>query len=128
VSRIGRAVALLAVGAGLAACGTPIGTVSTDAELRPAPQEANPFVLASDMRVRHAAGQIVVLPRGSRWSPAGSCTQGTIYRRADGVLELRARYAHEAYLVVSDGRLVAFYIPARSVCVAAPASPRIPME
>ena len=51
---------------------------------------------------------------GSRWRAAGAIPQGLVYRPVDTVLTIEGSQVHEAYLVLSGGNLVGFYLPAES--------------
>lgn len=54
------------------------------------------------------------LAQGSRWRAIGSVAQGTVYRPVDTVFTIEGRQVHEAYLVVSTGLLVGFFLPGES--------------
>jgi len=73
-----------------------------------------PKSIASEVIVPLATGYQRKLPAGSFWTMAGTIPQGTVYRRHRDVFTLEGAHVHEAYLVVEQGRLVGFYLPAES--------------
>lgn len=48
---------------------------------------------------------------GSRWRHVGRVAQGEVFRSEDSVFTISGANTHEAYLVISDERLVGFYLP-----------------
>jgi hypothetical protein len=44
----------------------------------------------------------------------GSIAQGQVFRSVDSVLTIEGRQVHEAYLVISGGALLGFYLPGES--------------
>jgi hypothetical protein len=71
-----------------------------------------PKSLAQEVVIPLATGYQRTLPAGSFWTMAGTIPQGTVYRRHKDVFTLEGAHVHEAYLVVEQGRLVGFYLPA----------------
>jgi hypothetical protein len=65
---------------------------------------------------------LIVLPTGykrrlkpdSKWRHVGSIAQGQVFRSVDSVLTIEGRQVHEAYLVISGGALLGFYLPGES--------------
>ena len=51
------------------------------------------------------------LARGSRWAQAGTLPQGQAYKIVGGAFTVEGAHVHEAWLVVSGGELVGFYLP-----------------
>ena len=49
--------------------------------------------------------------RGTTWELVGTIPQGDIYKSRDQVLTVECSNIHEAYLVVSQGSVVGFYLP-----------------
>ena len=80
---------------------TPVGASAQRAQ----------FELAEDTPVSVSATYSRTLPRGSRWQQIGTITEGSVYRRADGVFTVEGAHVHEAYLVVAGDKLVGFYLP-----------------
>lgn len=94
----------------LGACATAVDSTRTpftaaDTATR---QEAT---LARDVEVDLPSGYKRHLPGGSRWRWVGSTPQGRVYRPIDTVFTIEGRNVHEAYLVLSQGALVGFYLP-----------------
>jgi hypothetical protein len=48
---------------------------------------------------------------GSRWRHVGTLSEGEVFRSEDSVFTIVGANTHEAYLVISDERLVGFYLP-----------------
>jgi hypothetical protein len=63
-----------------------------------------------------------VVRRGSRWHLTGRVSAGDVYASADSVFSVEGAQIHEAYLVVSRGNLVGFYLPVEKSY--SPLSPR----
>ena len=68
-------------------------------------------MLQREATVRLSTGYERKLAEGSRWRPIGSLPQGEVLRPMDSVFTIEGRQVREAYLVVSDTRLVGFYLP-----------------
>jgi hypothetical protein len=74
--------------------------------------EAAPFILAIDTPIHGApCGYSRSLRKGTRWNPAGRLAEGTVYRSPDQTLTVECSNVFEAYLVVSNQRLLGFYLP-----------------
>jgi hypothetical protein len=48
---------------------------------------------------------------GTRWNLVGDVAHGKVYKSRDSVFFLQGANSHEAYLVISGGKLVGFYLP-----------------
>lgn len=51
------------------------------------------------------------LKQGTKWNYFGTVSYGDVFRSKDQILTLEASNIHEAYIVVSSGKLVGFYLP-----------------
>jgi len=51
------------------------------------------------------------IAKGTTWSMVGTVSEGEVYKSKDQVLTVECSNIHEAYLVVSQGSLVGFYLP-----------------
>ena len=71
----------------------------------------NSFELEKEVKVSLGTGFSRVLKKGTRWDFVGTTSQGDVYRSKDQVLTVEASNIHEAYLVISSGKLVGFYLP-----------------
>lgn len=70
--------------------------------------------IGQTVSVRLDTGYSRALPAGSRWLAVGTIPHGTVYRPVGTVFSIEGRHVHEAYLVVRDGALRGFYLPAES--------------
>lgn len=82
-------------------------------------------VLQREAKVRLSSGYERKLVEGSRWRPIGSLPQGEVLRPMGSVFTIEGRQVHEAYLVVSDTRLVGFYLPGEARF--SPLEPSLPL-
>jgi hypothetical protein len=78
----------------------------------PPTQQARPCVLLAPVEIRLATGYARSLKQGSAWQPVGSTAQGMVFRPLDDAFTVEGAHVHEAYLVVQEGQLVGFYLPA----------------
>ncbi len=68
--------------------------------------------MEADVPLRLATGYERTLKRGSQWTRVGQVEQGDVLRPYQHVLTVEGSHIHEAWLVVRDGKLVGFYLPA----------------
>jgi len=52
------------------------------------------------------------IPDKRLWRYIGSVPEGAVYRPVNTTFMVEAKHAHEAYLVLKDTQLVAYYLPA----------------
>jgi hypothetical protein len=71
----------------------------------------NSCVLEKEVNVDLGTGYSRTLRPGTRWDYAGSILQGEVFKTKDQILTVEASHIHEAYIVVSSGKLVGFYLP-----------------
>jgi len=83
--------------------------VPTQFEAPQAPK--NSFELEKEVKVSLGTGYSRVLKKGIRWDFVGTTSYGDVYRSKDQILTVEASNIHEAYLVISSGKLVGFYLP-----------------
>jgi hypothetical protein len=86
------------------------------------------LTIAAPVDVGGVTGFHEVLERGSTWRRVGSVPQGDVYKRVGGVFMLTGRNAHEASLVVSNHRLVGFYLPGEGAFAPAASALELPTE
>lgn len=67
--------------------------------------------LAKETTVYSSSGYSRVLPAGSRWELRGTLPQGKVYKRLDGIFTVEGAHVHEAFLVVSENKVVGYYLP-----------------
>jgi hypothetical protein len=84
------------------------------ASLTPAAAESatTALTLRAPMHIVFDTGYTRALAAGSQWLLVGTIAQGQVYRPYKNVFTLEGAHMHEAYLVVDNGRLVGFYLPA----------------
>jgi len=85
----------------------------TPVHLDLAPVAAAPArTLAQDTNVVFDTGYARQLKAGSSWKRVGALPQGDVYRPVDDIFMVQGSHNHEAYLIVRDGMLTGFYLPA----------------
>ncbi|WP_374581490.1 hypothetical protein [Pseudoduganella sp.] len=70
------------------------------------------LTLAVAVPLRLETGYERTLMQGSQWTRVGQVPQGDVLRPYKHVLTVEGSHIHEAWLVVKDGKLVGFYLPA----------------
>jgi hypothetical protein len=80
-------------------------------QLQSAQSPKNPFVLEQEVNVSLGTGYSRVLKKGTEWRFVGTIPNGDVYSTDDQVLTVEASNIYEAYIVVSSGKLVGFYLP-----------------
>lgn len=69
-------------------------------------------IVVAPVEIRLPTGYTRTLRAASAWRFAGNLPQGEVYRPVGDVFTLEGAHIHEAYLVLRDGSLVGFYLPA----------------
>lgn len=64
-----------------------------------------------DTLVKFNTGYDRVIRKGTRWKPVGNVAQGRVFAPAGSIFSVEGAHVHEAYLVVTEGNLVGFYLP-----------------
>jgi hypothetical protein len=80
-------------------------------QLDVAASSKNSFELQQEVKVNLPSGYSRVLKKGTKWDFVGTASQGDVYKTKDQVLTVEASNIHEAYIVISSGKLVGFYLP-----------------
>jgi hypothetical protein len=90
-----------------------VDVVSTRAAFSPASPGGpdRTILVGADVGVLGQGGVGHRIPGGSRWMLVGTVEEGDVYRRTDGPFVIHGANAHEAYLVVTNNRVVGFYLP-----------------
>lgn len=70
--------------------------------------------MVDNVHIKLSTGYDRTLRRGTVWLNVGSVAAGDVYRPRDTVFSLEGTNVHEAYLVLSDGRLVGYFLPAEN--------------
>lgn len=92
-------------------CATDVTVGSEPALLTPADSPATVrFAASAPPRLKN--GHLRKgLEDGTTWERAGAIPQGTVYRPVGHVFQVYSGNVHEAYIVVSEGRLVGVFLP-----------------
>lgn len=72
----------------------------------------SPFKLEKEVKVSLGTGYSRKLKQGTKWNYIGMISYGDVYKTNDQILTVEASNIYEAYIVVSSGKLVGFYLPA----------------
>lgn len=105
-----RVLILAAVAAIFAGCASDVAR--TKARLDAAAAGERPRIeLAKETTVYSSSGYSRVLPAGSSWELQGALPQGKVYKRLDGIFTVEGAHVHEAFLVVSENKVVGYYLP-----------------
>jgi len=70
-----------------------------------------PFILEKELDVSYGTGYSTKLKQGTRWNYVGTLTYGDVYKTKDQILTVEGSNIYEAYIVVSNDKLVGFYLP-----------------
>lgn len=69
------------------------------------------FELVKAANVSTGYGYNRKLKQGTKWDYVGSVSYGDVFKSKDQILTVEASNIYEAYIVVSSGKLVGFYLP-----------------
>jgi hypothetical protein len=69
------------------------------------------FELEKELNIDPGHGYKRKLRQGTKWNYIGTVSYGDVFRSKDQILTVEASNIHEAYIVVSSGKLVGFYLP-----------------
>lgn len=81
------------------------------AQLKVSQTPPNSFQLEEEVNVSLDTGYSRVLKKGTTWHFVGTIASGDVFRTKDQILTVEASNIHEAYVVISSGSLVGFYLP-----------------
>jgi hypothetical protein len=68
----------------------------------------------ASLPIRLETGYSRLIPASSRWVSAGRLNEDLVYRPVDLVFSIEGQQVHEAWLVVRNGVLQGFYLPAEA--------------
>ncbi|HCW17295.1 hypothetical protein [Achromobacter sp.] len=102
--------ALLLVGIGGCAASVKQAAVAVPVQTSGAQSKPNQAVQETVV-VKLPTGYQREIRKGSLWRSAGSIPQGEVLRPVGTVFTIEGRQVHEAWLVLSDQKLVGFYLP-----------------
>ena len=112
--RAGLIACVLAV---LAACAVEVQRNPSAAPAIAAGAKPRVIRLESDVLVNLHTGYTRTLKRDARWVSVGTIAQGEVFKPEGQVLTVEGAHVHEAYIVVSDGKLTGFYLPVENAFV-----------
>ena len=94
----------------LSAC---LSVDSVASSMRPVESAPTPavFVMTEEHDITLDTGYHRGLARGSKWVLTGEIDEGQVYKPENGTFTIEGSNVVEAYLVVSQNRLVGFYVP-----------------
>ena len=69
------------------------------------------FQLEQEVTVDPGQGYKRKLKQGTKWDYVGTVSYGDVFKSKDQILTVEASNIHEAYIVISSGKLVGFYLP-----------------
>ncbi len=76
--------------------------------------DAQRIVVRREASIALATGYRRTVRAGSLWERTGRLPQGDVYRPVNAVFNIEGRQVHEAWLVISNGKLVGFHLPGES--------------
>lgn len=74
-------------------------------------QKRPTFILEKEENIDLGTGYSRVIKAGTKWDYVGTTESGDVYNTKDQILTVEASNIHEAYIVISSGKLVGFYLP-----------------
>jgi len=69
------------------------------------------FILEKEVNISLGTGYSRKLKQGTKWNYVGTISYGDVYKTNDQILTVEASNIYEAYIVISSGKLVGFYLP-----------------
>ena len=99
----------LSVAGGLIGCATDVAQTPT--AFRPHAGQERVLIVRQPVTVVLSTGYTRLIKPGSKWQHVGTTTQGEVLRPVGDTFMVYGRHMHEAYLVVSAGYLIGFYLP-----------------
>ncbi len=103
---------LLAVGSmWLGACASEIARYPVES-FAASQQSGRRYIVSTPAYIRLDSGYERTLSAGTELREFGTIKQGRILQPVSTVFTIDGAHMHEAYLVLNDGRIVGFYLPA----------------
>ena len=84
--------------------------------------------LAEDVEISLDTGYKRKLKAGTRWECIGKIENGDVYKTKDQILTVEGSNIYEACIVVSEGQLVGFYLPANQTFSPLSSKKSLPIE
>jgi hypothetical protein len=82
------------------------------AQFEPNASDQDAWILDQGIKVSLNTGYTRKLKAGTRWHCIGKIENGAVYKTNDQILTVEGSNIYEACIVVSEGYLVGFYLPA----------------
>jgi hypothetical protein len=82
------------------------------AKFEPAALAQDDWTLTRDVEITLNTGYKRKLKAGTRWQCIGKVEEGDVYQTSDQILTVEGSNIYEACIVVFEGNLVGFYLPA----------------
>ena len=105
---------LLALAAVLAGCAPAVRSVPIQLATIEAARTPPDLRFTAPLPIRLETGYSRLIPASSRWVSAGRLNEDLVYRPVDIVFSIEGQQVHEAWLVVRNGVLQGFYLPAEA--------------
>jgi len=75
------------------------------------------FILHDNIKIGIGTGYSTTLYQDTKWEYVGTITEGDVYKTRDQIVTVEGSNIFEAYIVISNNRIVGFYLPVeRSYC------------
>jgi hypothetical protein len=86
------------------------------------------WTLTRDVEISLDTGYNRKLKAGTRWECIGKIEKGDVYQTKDQILTVEGSNIYEACIVVSEGQLVGFYLPANQTFSPLSSKESLPIE
>jgi len=83
------------------------------AHFEPISSDQDAWTLTQDVKISLDTGYHRKLKAGTHWALIGKIENGDVYKTNDQILAVEGSNIYEACIVVSEGQLVGFYLPAK---------------
>jgi hypothetical protein len=83
------------------------------AHFEPISSDQDAWTLTQDVKISLDTGYHRKLKAGTHWALIGKIENGDVYKTNDQILTVEGSNIYEACIVVSEGQLVGFYLPAK---------------
>ncbi len=103
--------------------GAPASLTAHSGEQKPAQ-----VTMADNVHIKLSTGYDRTLRRGTVWLNVGSVAAGDVYQPRDTVFSVEGVNVHEAYLVLSGGQLVGYFLPAENSFVSQTPAIPVPLQ
>ncbi|MGD2185257.1 MAG: hypothetical protein PVI71_03975 [Desulfobacterales bacterium] len=105
---------LLAFGLSFSCAFDVVRVKQEPAHFEPISTDQDAWTLAQDVNISLDTGYKRKLKAGTQWDLIGKIENGDVYKTNDQILTVEGSNIYEACIVVSEGQLVGFYLPAKN--------------